>query len=254
MAWMPGAQVIRLPENSTAPALKPKQLTLHSACAPWSGERLGEYWNTINLESHFYVEYDGSVFQYMDSGLRADAQAAGNAYALSVETASNIHATDAWTDAQLEGLARIGVWAATTHGIPAHMTPSWDGAGIGYHCLFRQWNPNAHACPGAARQAQMSELISDIYERLRQPVGATPTTPTHPAFPGRTITLWDKGGDVRLWQGKMKMRGWDITVDGVYGPKSEATCRSFQKEKHLTVNGKVGRQTWNATWEAKVTG
>lgn len=59
--------------------------------------------------------------------------------------------------------------------------------------------------------------------------------------------------DVRTWQNKMKSRGWQIGVDGVYGPESERVCRAFQQEKRLGVDGKVGPNTWAATWSAPVT-
>jgi hypothetical protein len=59
--------------------------------------------------------------------------------------------------------------------------------------------------------------------------------------------------DARSWQQRMRERGWSIGVDGHYGPESERVCRSFQGEKRLSVDGKVGPQTWNATWTSPVT-
>ena len=59
--------------------------------------------------------------------------------------------------------------------------------------------------------------------------------------------------NVRKWQERMRGRGWTIDTDGVYGPQSEQVCRSFQGEKGLAVDGKVGPQTWAKTWEAPVT-
>ena len=55
------------------------------------------------------------------------------------------------------------------------------------------------------------------------------------------------------WQGRMRQRGWRVTVDGYYGPASRAVCVAFQSEKHLAVDGIVGPVTWAATWEAPVT-
>lgn len=51
----------------------------------------------------------------------------------------------------------------------------------------------------------------------------------------------------------MKNRGWSISVDGIYGPASASTCRKFQQEKGLSVDGIVGPQTWAAIWNAPVT-
>jgi hypothetical protein len=62
-------------------------------------------------------------------------------------------------------------------------------------------------------------------------------------------------GDVLVWQGQMRARGWDLGrggADGVYGPASEKACRAFQAEKQLGVDGKVGPKTWALAWSAPV--
>ncbi|GAA1072953.1 peptidoglycan-binding domain-containing protein [Nocardiopsis metallicus] len=45
---------------------------------------------------------------------------------------------------------------------------------------------------------------------------------------------------VILWQGRMLERGWNITVDGIYGDHSQQVCEQFQAEKGLAVDGIVG--------------
>jgi len=76
-----------------------------------------------------------------------------------------------------------------------------------------------------------------------------------PAFPGRLITQPPimYGNDVRTWQSRMKARGWNIAVDGAYGPASEDVCRTFQAEKRLGVDGIVGPKTWAAAWTSPIT-
>jgi peptidoglycan hydrolase-like protein with peptidoglycan-binding domain len=37
-----------------------------------------------------------------------------------------------------------------------------------------------------------------------------------------------------------------LTVDGIFGPKTEAAVKNFQRAKGLTVDGIVGPHTWNA--------
>lgn len=58
---------------------------------------------------------------------------------------------------------------------------------------------------------------------------------------------------VKVWQGRMKGRGWRITVDGDYGPASAETARQFQRDKGLTVDGILGPKTFAAAWTSPVT-
>lgn len=37
-----------------------------------------------------------------------------------------------------------------------------------------------------------------------------------------------------------------LTVDGIFGPKTEAAVKNFQQGHHLTVDGIVGPHTWQA--------
>ena len=59
--------------------------------------------------------------------------------------------------------------------------------------------------------------------------------------------------DLRVWQQRMKDRGWRITPDGLYGDETARVAKGFQAEKGLAADGLVGRDTWNAAWESPVT-
>jgi peptidoglycan hydrolase-like protein with peptidoglycan-binding domain len=74
-----------------------------------------------------------------------------------------------------------------------------------------------------------------------------------PAFPGVRFTTALVGSvrpDVRKWQAQMARRGWVITVDGRYGPKSAAVARSFERQQHINGAGVVGVVAWRLAWEA----
>ena len=58
---------------------------------------------------------------------------------------------------------------------------------------------------------------------------------------------------VRTWQERMSERGWTIGVDGKFASESEKVAEKFQSQVGLTVDGKVGPQTWSAAWTAPVT-
>ena len=166
MAWYPRATKLELqPESDSQQAIRPTQLIVHSLAAPWDEKRTYEYWrDSTNLESHFGLDYDGSLGQFIGTETRADANAAANRRAdgtgaISIETASNLNATDKWTDAQIEELIRLGVWAHQTHRIPLRLCRTADDPGFGWHKQHAAWNPSGHACPGPARIEQFKGVV-----------------------------------------------------------------------------------------------
>jgi hypothetical protein len=161
MSWCPFAVKMELqPESDAQAAIVPTQFIAHSIAAPWTIERIYEYWrDSTNLESHFGVGYDGRVGQYIGTQTRADANYRANVRAISAETASNLEHTDPWTDAQLDTLVRVMDWAARTHSIPRRKCRSWDDPGFGYHRMYPEWSTGGTACPGDARVKQFNDII-----------------------------------------------------------------------------------------------
>lgn len=168
MARYPGALWDPIPENSTQADIRPTQFIVHSVIAPWTAKRIGQYWReSTNLESHFGLGYAGDLNQYVDTETRADANASANVRAVSIETASNLEGTDPWTAAQLEEIVKLGVWLNKTHGIPAALPTTWNGAGMGYHRLYSSWSTDGTNCPGNARVKQFTEyVLPEINRRL----------------------------------------------------------------------------------------
>lgn len=166
MAWCPFATKMELqPESDAQPAIRPTQFIMHSIAAPWDEERIYEYWrDSTNLESHFGVDYDGSVGQFIGTQTRADANYLANRRpdgtgAVSVETASNLHHTDPWTPEQLETLIRLGAWLHKEHAIPLRICRTAGDPGYGYHRLFPDWSTGGTECPGDARVNQFKEVV-----------------------------------------------------------------------------------------------
>jgi hypothetical protein len=166
MAWYPGATKMELqPESDNQEAIRPTQLIVHSIVGPWTARRTYEYWrDSTNLESHFGIGYVGDIGQYIGTETRADANAAANRRAdgtgaISVETASNLTATDKWTEEQVEELIKLGVWVHQRHDIPLRLCRSAADPGFGWHNMHDAWNPSAHSCPGPARIRQFREVV-----------------------------------------------------------------------------------------------
>ncbi|MCY0928295.1 N-acetylmuramoyl-L-alanine amidase [Streptomyces sp. H27-H1] len=166
MAWYAGATRMELqPESDSQPAIVPTQFILHSIAAPWTKERVFEYWrDSTNLDSHFGQSFDGSIAQYIGTQTRADANYLANKRAdgtgaVSIETASNSNHSDPWTAEQVEGLIRLGVWLHQQHGIPLRICRTASDPGFGYHRLHSDWAVSGTACPGDARVAQFRTIV-----------------------------------------------------------------------------------------------
>ncbi|WP_375545309.1 peptidoglycan-binding domain-containing protein [Niallia taxi] len=59
-------------------------------------------------------------------------------------------------------------------------------------------------------------------------------------YPGKIIKKGRAGKAVERIQRAVK-----VSEDGKYGTKTEAAVKAYQKRQGLTVDGKVGSQTWN---------
>lgn len=86
----------------------------------------------------------------------------------------------------------------------------------------------------------------------------TPTSPT--AYPGYILN-YEAGqsisydANVERWQQQMQSLGWDIVVDGKYGPQSQGVALRFQAlYPELENDGMVGPQTWAMTFSADAKG
>lgn len=186
MSWYPGAVAMELqPESDSQPAIVPTQFIMHSIIAPWTAERVYQYWrDSSNLESHFGLGYAGDLGQFIGTQTRADANYRANRRpdgtgAVSIETASNTSGTDPWTKQQMDKLVALGVWLHHEHGIPLRICRTWEDPGYGYHRLHPQWAVSGTSCPGDAR---VSQFLHDVFPRIV----AEATVPA-PSEPGVTV-------------------------------------------------------------------
>lgn len=68
-----------------------------------------------------------------------------------------------------------------------------------------------------------------------------------PADPGLPIlALGVKGLHVESLQRLLNKAGFKLTVDAIFGPKTDTAVRMFQKQKGLVQDGQVGPYTWQA--------
>ncbi|WP_239382450.1 MULTISPECIES: N-acetylmuramoyl-L-alanine amidase [unclassified Frankia] len=278
---LPGTLWRPLSADNTEPVIVPRILVLHTMVGYLLGTesmfRQGGYTGT---ESTFGVggpwdgdAYDGVVFQWQLLGRQADAQYAGNDYANSVETSDGGDSSRPWSDKQLRALiALAATWCHQT-GNPCQLVSSPDQSGIGYHDQFPEWNRDRHECPGAVRKKQLIDIVipgavallpstprpvspivvqQPVVPMFPLPVGHWYGTPDpDPCNHSGVYNPADRAG-ISRWQAQMHARGWEITVDGIFGPQTRDVCVRFQQEKGLAVDGRVGPVTWAAAWSMPV--
>lgn len=67
-------------------------------------------------------------------------------------------------------------------------------------------------------------------------------TLTQKAYP--TLKKGDRGEHVELLQELLIVAGQQLSVDGIFGPRTDEAVRAFQLSKALTIDGIVGPHTW----------
>ncbi len=163
MATFPSIAKIRLlPESATQARIVPTQVVLHTAVDAPGETDLHNYFarTDIGTESHFFIQKDGDIIQYIDTAVRADANFDANKRAISIETEDD-GSTAPWTVEQVKSIKRLGEALMAEHkGILRRVAPAQDLPGWGYHALFDAWNRNKHSCPGGPRIHQFQTDIT----------------------------------------------------------------------------------------------
>jgi peptidoglycan hydrolase-like protein with peptidoglycan-binding domain len=55
---------------------------------------------------------------------------------------------------------------------------------------------------------------------------------------------------VKAFQARLVALGFNLDIDGVYGPQSKSACQAFQRDRGLTPDGIVGPRTWERCFAA----
>lgn len=96
-------------------------------------------------------------------------------------------------------------------------------------------------------------LNGQLQNAIRQLPPVTPPTPTPTPAPAprllETVRLGSTNAQlVTAVQYFLRHHGHMVTVDGDFGPQTDGAVRAFQAAKGITVDGIVGRQTWEKFW------
>ncbi|GAA4908409.1 N-acetylmuramoyl-L-alanine amidase [Streptomyces coeruleoprunus] len=108
--------------------------------------------------------------------------------------------------------------------------------GLRAYQIYGHRDFNNTACPGDRLYALLPQLRRDVAARI----GGDPTAPVWPV-----VRSSETGERVRTLQYLLTGRGATLTVDGSFGPATEAAVRDFQTLNRAYVDGIAGNQTWH---------
>jgi len=107
---------------------------------------------------------------------------------------------------------------------------------------------------GIAGPQTLGSLFSAVKAPAPAVKAAAPAVKTAAATHSAYINRGDRGQAVTTVQSKLKSLGYlKGSVDGIFGPQTEAAVKNFQSAKHLLVDGIVGPKTESALLSAKAT-
>jgi hypothetical protein len=256
--WYPGAAKKPL-GTQTEPQVSggvPRVLIFHTMSGFLAGSdswfRRDGYSGT---ESHFGVggswdkDLDGVVWQWQALDRQADAQYGGNAYATSVETSDGAKSGVPWTDKQVAALINLGEWWCRQTGNPARLVTAPTGSGFGYHSQFPAWNQAGHACPGALRVRQLTEVIIPAVARrlLGNASGGTKNSTEAIVKKLPTLARGAKPGeDMQTLRALLLARAHPEvkTIEGGFDDVVDKAVRAVQKWGGIKEDGVVGGATW----------
>ena len=76
-----------------------------------------------------------------------------------------------------------------------------------------------------------------------------PEKPTQIYYP--TLRRGARGELVTQLQDLLYKDGFPLAIDGIFGPKTQAAVKSFQRKYSLVVDGIVGPKTWGELLKIK---
>jgi len=262
---MPAATYIWSPNKHDGRLSPIRLVVIHTGETPegnTAAEGMGEWFSRLSTKASAHKGVDpDSVCRYVADEDTAWAAPGANADGLQIELAGRAgQTTGDWTDITSQRIlenaaAEVALWCRRFD-IPARWLTDAQLAdghtkGLTTHAqVTRVFKRSDHTDPG--RNFPATRFLSRVQQLAKV---APPRTPTVKAatFPG-TVRLGDHSPAVRTWQralNKYGLRvgnyhGYQLTVDGNFGPRTQDAVLDVQRRNRLTRDGIAGRNTWAA--------
>ncbi|WP_449063975.1 peptidoglycan recognition protein family protein [Planomonospora algeriensis] len=236
--------------------IKPIRLiVMHSMEAPekpTTAENVANWFATSSPKTSTHVCVDNnSIVRCVDDGDTAWCAPNANADGLHIELTgyarqSRAEWLDAFSLATLRNAAKVAAAWVTKYNIPIrHLTPSEVRAGRKGFCAHVDVTK---AYPGTGSHTDPGKGFpwDRFFALVREELDGKPAKPVAWSRPLVYVKgkPYMKGADVEAWQARLDGLGYDVDVDGLYGPGSTAATKKFQAAAGLLVTGTVDKTTW----------
>lgn len=220
-------------------ALNPSYITIHNTDNQAKGANAAAHANYLINQAkmgenaraaswHFTVD-DVSIYQHIPINEVAwhagdGGNGTGNRHSLAIEICEHADQKD-YKKAE-ENAIQLAVYLAKKLNIPvANIVPHqhWSGK----HCPHKILD-----APGG---------WAAFFNRIKTDYNGTQPPSSRPI-----LKLGSRGDAVKELQQLLNKHGYKLAVDGIFGQKTLAAVKSFQKSKGLVVDGIVGNKTWGA--------
>lgn len=204
----------------------------------------------VGIGATFQVYWDGTADQMCDTQQIIWAEFQASRWAASIETQDDDNPATPWTDAQMATLVTL----FNQLGVAKHLMGNPYDAGVGYHEMWTPtWNDNYHDCPGSVRTAQLRGEVMQEFQGQQAP------DPVLSALP--LLQPGDVGHNSQATAARALLNAWtgptgpllpylDAAGNRLDYAKTDTALAfaigHFQSAHGLTVDMKVGPQTWEA--------
>lgn len=260
---------------------QPINLLLHFTGGVGMAHPGAERFASEGIGSPFGLKRDGTLFQYMTD---IDAASTWHAfsesmYGIGIEVEAG-PPTNPVTVSQINKLVAWAAWACKRFEIPAIRNPGTEyGRGLKCHTDGLQppkgpalWDEHHHwDSPLKATGDAIATWIftgtktaldtspcswPDFIARVRVKMAGNPPPPPANPWPGKLMVYtppnYRRGADVMKYKQRLAALGWNkhhfMAKDDVYGSSAMLNTREFQEKHNLHVDGIVGRDTWDTSF------
>lgn len=211
---------------------KIKKITIHHCAGVMSIKQIGKLFKQGSREvsAHYGIGNDGKIGQYVDEKNTAwtDGNWVSNCTSVTIETSNN-KTGGQWTvgDKALNSLIKL----VADIGKRNNLGTLVKGKNVTWHRMYA-----STTCPGDYLLSKMDYIVKEANKINKSAPVPKPSVK-------RNLTRLLKFGSTGKAVKNLQKALGGLDVDGIFGKKTEAKVKTFQKKNKLTVDGIVGKNT-----------